>query len=88
LSVRLPRITGATAQAAKRSFAGYSGTCLKRVWRVQRFSSWMTPVLHRVDTETKFDRRRRVAELQYLVSSRAAMTSLAENYAGLPLEWV
>ena len=67
--------------------AAYSATCLRRVWRVQRFSSWMTAVLHRVDTESEFDSRRRLAELEYLVSSRAAMTSLAENYAGLPLEF-
>jgi p-hydroxybenzoate 3-monooxygenase len=67
--------------------ATYSATCLRRVWRVQRFSSWMTAVLHRVDTESEFDSRRRSAELEYLVISRAAMTSLAENYAGLPLEF-
>ena len=65
----------------------YSETCLKRVWRVQRFSSWMTLLLHRLDGETGFEYRRQLAELEYLVSSRAAMTSLAENYAGLPLEF-
>ena len=65
----------------------YSETCLKRVWRVQRFSSWMTLLLHRLDGETGFEYRRQLAELEYLVSSRAAMASLAENYAGLPLEF-
>lgn len=65
----------------------YSQTCLKRVWRVQRFSAWMTLLLHRLDGETGFEYRRQLAELEYLVSSRAAMASLAENYAGLPLEF-
>jgi p-hydroxybenzoate 3-monooxygenase len=64
----------------------YSRTCLSRVWRVQRFSWWMTSVLHRFDADTPFDRRRQLAELEYLVSSRAAAQALAENYVGLPLE--
>jgi p-hydroxybenzoate 3-monooxygenase len=46
----------------------------------------MTSLLHRFDADTEFEARRQLAELDYLVSSRAAMTSLAENYAGLPLE--
>jgi p-hydroxybenzoate 3-monooxygenase len=65
----------------------YSETCLRRVWRVQRFSAWMTHLLHRFDSEREFEHKRQIAELDYLVSSRAAMTSLAENYAGLPLEY-
>jgi p-hydroxybenzoate 3-monooxygenase len=64
----------------------YSETCLRRVWRVQRFSAWMTHLLHRFDSEMEFEHKRQLAELDYLVSSRAAMMSLAENYAGLPLE--
>jgi p-hydroxybenzoate 3-monooxygenase len=60
----------------------YSKTCLRRVWRTQRFSWWMTSMMHRLDTDDAFDRRRQIAELEYLVGSRAAMTSLAENYAG------
>jgi p-hydroxybenzoate 3-monooxygenase len=64
---------------------GYSETCLSRVWKVQRFSWWMTSLLHRFDDETPFDHRRQLAELEYLVSSRAAAQSLAENYVGLPL---
>ena len=63
----------------------YSRTCLNRVWRVQRFSWWMTSVLHRFDADTPFDRRRQLAELEYLVSSRPAAQALAENYVGLPL---
>jgi len=64
----------------------YSETCLRRVWKVQRFSWWMTAMLHRFGDDTPFDRRRQLAELDYVTSSRAAMTSLAENYVGLPLE--
>jgi p-hydroxybenzoate 3-monooxygenase len=64
----------------------YSARGLRRTWRAQRFSWWMTAMLHRADTDNPFDHRRQVAELDYLVSSRAAMTSLAENYVGTPLE--
>lgn len=63
----------------------YSETCLRRVWRFQRFSWWMTSLLHSFEGSSAFDRRRQLAELEYLVSSRAASTSLAENYVGLPL---
>jgi len=64
----------------------YSRICLRRVWKAQRFSWWMTSALHRFETENSFDHRRQIAELEYLTSSRAAMTSLAENYVGLPWE--
>jgi p-hydroxybenzoate 3-monooxygenase len=63
----------------------YSETCLRRTWKVQRFSWWMTSMLHRFPGDGGFDRKRQLAELDYLTSSRAAMTSLAENYVGLPL---
>jgi p-hydroxybenzoate 3-monooxygenase len=62
----------------------YSQTCLRRVWKAQRFSWWMTTTLHRFDAHSPFDRRRQTAELDYVTTSRAAMTSLAENYVGLP----
>lgn len=65
---------------------GYSETCLSRVWKVQRFSWWMTSMLHRFEDENAFDQRRQLAELEYVVSSRAASQSLAENYVGLPME--
>jgi p-hydroxybenzoate 3-monooxygenase len=65
----------------------YSETCLKRVWKVQRFSWWMTSMLHRSPGDGPFDRRRQLAELDYVTTSRAAMTSLAENYVGLPLDF-
>ena len=64
----------------------YSETCLRRIWKVQRFSWWMTSMLHRFPDDSEFDRRRQLAELDYLASSRAAMTSLAENYVGLPFD--
>jgi p-hydroxybenzoate 3-monooxygenase len=65
---------------------GYSDTCLKRIWKAQRFSWWMTRLLHLFPDENAFDRRRQLSELEYLTSSEAAKTSLAENYAGLPIE--
>jgi p-hydroxybenzoate 3-monooxygenase len=65
---------------------GYSETCLRRVWKVQRFSWWMTSMLHRFEDENAFDQRRQLAELEYVVSSHAASQSLAENYVGLPME--
>jgi p-hydroxybenzoate 3-monooxygenase len=64
----------------------YSDECLRRVWRAQRFSWWMTSMLHRSPDGNDFDFRRQSAELEYVTSSRAAMTSLAENYAGLPFD--
>ena len=73
--------TGATAL-----LDGYSARCLRRVWKAQRFSWWMTTMLHRNPDDTPFDRRRQLAELDYVTSSQAAMRSLAENYVGLPFE--
>jgi p-hydroxybenzoate 3-monooxygenase len=64
----------------------YSGICLRRVWKAQRFSWWMTSTLHRFNNETPFDHQRQIADLDYLTSSQAAMTSLAEQYVGLPAE--
>ncbi len=64
----------------------YSEICLRRVWKVQRFSWWMTSILHRFESDNAFDRRRQLAELDYVTSSRAAAQSLAENYVGLPFD--
>jgi p-hydroxybenzoate 3-monooxygenase len=64
----------------------YSETCLRRIWKVQRFSWWMTAMLHRFREHGAFDARRQLAELDYVVSSRAAATTLAENYVGLPFD--
>jgi len=63
----------------------YSHACLRRVWKVQRFSWWMTSMLHKHEGNP-FDERRQLAELDYVTSSRAASQSLAENYVGLPLD--
>ena len=62
----------------------YSDICLRRVWKVQRFSWWMTAMLHIFKDDNPFDRRRQIAELDYVTSSRAAAQTLAENYVGLP----
>jgi p-hydroxybenzoate 3-monooxygenase len=63
----------------------YSETCLPRVWRAQRFSAWMTSVLHRLPGMDEYKSRLQLAELAYVVQSPAASASLAENYVGLPL---
>jgi p-hydroxybenzoate 3-monooxygenase len=63
----------------------YSEGCLRRVWRVQHFSWWMTSMLHRFDRDDRYQRRLQISELQYVTSSTAAATTLAENYVGLPL---
>jgi p-hydroxybenzoate 3-monooxygenase len=60
----------------------YSEACLRRVWRVQRFSAWLTRLLHAFPGQDAFDRQLQLAELDYLVASRAARTTLAENYVG------
>ena len=64
----------------------YSETCLRRVWKVQRFSWWMTSLLHRFADGNPFDHKRQLAELDYVTSSRAAAQTLAENYIGLPMD--
>lgn len=67
---------------------GYSATVLKRVWKGQRFSWWMTQMLHRVHggDYAAFDMKRQLAELDYVAGSEAAAISLAENYSGLPID--
>jgi p-hydroxybenzoate 3-monooxygenase len=64
----------------------YSAACLRRVWKVQRFSWWMTSMLHLFPDASPFDQKRQMAELDYVTSSRAGAQSLAENYVGLPME--
>jgi len=61
----------------------FSQTCLRRVWRVQHFSWWMTSMLHRFEGDDEFQLRLQLSQLAYTVSSRAAATTLAENYVGL-----
>jgi p-hydroxybenzoate 3-monooxygenase len=61
---------------------GYSDTCLRRVWRAEHFSWWMTALLHRFDSD-EFDLKLQLSQLRYVTSSTAAATSLAENYVGI-----
>lgn len=62
----------------------YSATCLRRVWRAQHFSWWMTSMLHRFPGDDAFQHHLQQSQLQYVCTSKAAATSLAENYVGLP----
>ncbi|HVV13315.1 4-hydroxybenzoate 3-monooxygenase [Amycolatopsis sp.] len=64
----------------------YSDTCLRRVWRAEHFSWYMTSMLHVDPASDEFQRRLQLSQLRYTASSRAAATSLAENYVGLPFE--
>jgi len=83
----LSRAIEAFYQSGRRDLLDrYSEKCLRRVWKVQRFSWWMTSMLHLIPGEDGFDHRRQLAELDYITSSRAGMTALAENYVGLPLD--
>jgi p-hydroxybenzoate 3-monooxygenase len=66
-----------------RGLEGYSQRALARVWKGQRFSWWMTMLLHRFPDHTPYERRLQLTELDYLLSSRQALASLAENYVGL-----
>jgi p-hydroxybenzoate 3-monooxygenase len=68
------------------SLAKYSESALKRVWRAEHFSWWMTSMLHRFHDDTPFHYRLQLAELSYVTTSRAKATTLAENYVGLPLQ--
>ena len=65
----------------------YSTTCLRRVWRAEHFSWWMTSMLHRFPDDDAFQQRMQRAQLDYTVRSLVAATSLAENYVGLPFDW-
>jgi p-hydroxybenzoate 3-monooxygenase len=73
-------------ERSQRLLDRYSDVCLKRVWKAQRFSWWMTSMLHRFPDHTPFERRVQLAELDYITGSPAGMTTLAENYVGLPFE--
>ena len=61
----------------------YSAAALRRIWRAERFSAWLTSVLHRFPGQTSFDRGMQLAELDHLVSSAAARTAFVEAYTGL-----
>jgi p-hydroxybenzoate 3-monooxygenase len=80
-----------TATGADDLLRSYTETCLRRVWRAEHFSWFMTSMLHRVGGDPAggdgdpFQHQLQLSQLRYTVSSRAAATSLAENYVGLPL---
>ena len=65
------------------ALASYSESCLRRVWRAQHFSYWMTTMLHRFPTDDAYQRKLQLAQLRWVSSSRAAAASLAENYVGI-----
>ena len=73
--------TGATERLDR-----YSEVCLRRVWKAVRYSTYMTGLLHKFPTHTPFDRELQLTELDYIAGSRAAATSIAESYVGLPFE--
>ena len=66
----------------EQALKGYSATALKRVWRAEHFSWWMTSMLHRFHDGTPFQHRLQLSELDYVVNSKAKALTLAENYVG------
>ncbi len=84
-------LSGALAEYyGERSEAGidhYSGRCLRRIWKAERFSWWFTSLMHRFPDNAGFGQKVQEAELDYLIHSEAASRSLAENYVGLPLDF-
>jgi p-hydroxybenzoate 3-monooxygenase len=84
---RLARaVTSFLREGSTQGLDAYSDTCLRRVWRAEHFSWWMTSMLHRPDDAEEFQHRLQLSQLRYTTSSRAAATSLAENYVGLPFD--
>jgi p-hydroxybenzoate 3-monooxygenase len=63
----------------------YTAVCLRRIWQIERFSWWMTSMMHKFDNHGPFDARMQTAELNYILNSAAGQVTLAENYVGLPL---
>ncbi|MDC5349501.1 4-hydroxybenzoate 3-monooxygenase [Acinetobacter baumannii] len=79
-------LIGYYAEGSEQGINEYSEKCLQRVWKAERFSWWMTHLLHRFETESEFDHKIKQAELSYVLGSIAGKTTLAENYVGLPYE--
>ena len=76
-------LTAWLADGSEELLDAYSATCLRRVWRTQYFSYWMTSMLHRMPDDTDgFQAQLQRAQLEYVCSSEAASRSLAENYVG------
>jgi p-hydroxybenzoate 3-monooxygenase len=78
-------LTGYFRRGDAEGIAGYSAKALARVWKAERFSWQLTMLMHRFPNTEAFDRRMQIADLDYIASSIAAQTSIAENYVGLPL---
>jgi p-hydroxybenzoate 3-monooxygenase len=74
------------SKASAQRLERYSQLCLRRIWKAQRFSWWMTSMLHRFEQHTQFEQRVQQAELDYVCASTLGSKSLAENYVGLPFE--
>jgi len=74
------------AESSDAGIEHYSARCLARVWKAERFSWWFTSLTHKFPEAGAIGQRLQRAELDYLVSSRAAATALAENYVGLPFD--
>ncbi len=75
---------GYYADGSETALDTYSPRALDRIWKAERFSWWMTSMMHRFPDSTAFERRMQRAEFEFLASSRAAAQALAENYTGLP----
>ena len=82
----LAEVLAAFYRGRKDALDEYSPRCLQRVWRAEHFSWWMTSMLHRCDATDPFHEKLQLAQLEYVTTSRAAATSLAENYVGLPFD--
>ena len=78
-------LTGFFKASDHDAIAGYSAKALARVWKSERFSWSLTKLMHRFPDDGPFERAMQVAELEYISTSRAAQTSIAENYVGLPV---
>jgi p-hydroxybenzoate 3-monooxygenase len=76
-------LTSFFANGDEKGLDAYSNTCLRRVWRAEHFSWWMTSMLHRLEGGDAFDMKLQLAQLAYVASSPRAAASLAENYVGL-----
>jgi p-hydroxybenzoate 3-monooxygenase len=82
-----PAVTDLVRHGRTTGLDAYSDACLRRVWRAEHFSWWMTSMLHRAGgDDTQFQGRLQLSQLRYTASSPAAATSLAENYVGLPFD--
>jgi p-hydroxybenzoate 3-monooxygenase len=79
-------LTERFTERSERGLDAYSATCLRRVWKASRFSWWFTSLMHRFPDAGTIGHKLQFAELDYLVGSNAASTTMAENYVGLPFD--